>query len=135
MTTNKPMVKLLIIRKQTKIQLQLKLIKNNLQQLKLQVKMVKLKHSLIRHQVQSHHLQAASHKKLNRRKSMTMPFKSTKMVNGSYKTRRLIKITLVSNTLKIKIRPFTTIQQTVQWFTANKRSTINGTTLTKLRVP
>ena len=134
MTNNKLMVKL-PLRKQTKPRLLLKLIKSNLQQLKLQVKMVKLKHSLIRHQVQSHHLQAASHKKLNKRKNMTMLFKLTKMVNGSYKTRRLIKITLVSNTLKIKIRPFTTIQQTVQWFTANKRSTINGTTLTKLRVP
>ena len=134
MTNNKLMVKL-PLRKQTKPRLLLKLIKSNLQQLKLQVKMVKLKHSLIRHQVQSHHLQAASHKKLNKRKNMTMLFKLTKMVNGSYKTRKPTKTIQVSNISRTKTRPFTIIRQTAQWFTANKRSTTNGITSIRSRVP
>ena len=90
----------------------------------------------LHHQAQFHHLQAVCNpKRLNKLKNMTMLFKSAKTVNGSYKTRKLTKTIPVSNILRIKTRPFTIIQRMAPWFMANKRSTTNGTTSTRLRVP
>ena len=90
----------------------------------------------LHHQAQSHHLQAVcNHRRLNKRKNMTMLFKLTKTVNGSYKTRKLTKTIPVSNILRIKTRPFTIIQRMAPWFMANKRSITNGTTSIRLQVP